>query len=94
MTKAATSSGRMPAKVFLAARASVTAGFAHAVEAVNQYAEVIEAAMAYGTAVIFCRTPHMVKIFELRFPVGMEKLWEAFHNRSKATGERCGCSHR
>src|SRR5690349_5660804 len=33
-----TSEGRMPAKVSLAALASVTAGFANDVEAVNQYA--------------------------------------------------------
>jgi hypothetical protein len=31
----------MPAKVFVADRASVTAGFANEVEAVNQYAAVI-----------------------------------------------------
>src|SRR5712691_1426324 len=55
-TNAATSAGRIPAKVLLAARAMVTAGFANEVEAVNQYAEVIYAATAYGTAVICCRT--------------------------------------
>jgi len=40
-TNAATSSGRIPAKVLLAARAMVTAGLANEVEAVNQYAAVI-----------------------------------------------------
>ena len=34
--KAGASSGRIPAKLFVAARASVTAGFANEVEAVNQ----------------------------------------------------------
>jgi hypothetical protein len=34
--KAGTSAGRIPAKVSLAARARVTAGFANEVEAVNQ----------------------------------------------------------
>jgi hypothetical protein len=35
------SAGRMPAKVSLAARASVTAGFANEVDEVNQYAAVM-----------------------------------------------------
>jgi hypothetical protein len=35
------SAGRMPANVSLAERASVTAGFANDVDAVNQYAEVM-----------------------------------------------------
>jgi hypothetical protein len=39
--KPGTSVGRMPAKVSLAARAIVTAGFAKEVEAVNQYAAVM-----------------------------------------------------
>jgi hypothetical protein len=42
--------GRIPAKVFVADRASVTAGFAKDVEAVNQYAAVMYAATANGTA--------------------------------------------
>jgi len=45
-----TSAGRMPAKVSLAARASVTAGFANDVDAVNQYAAVMYAPTANGTA--------------------------------------------
>jgi hypothetical protein len=36
MMKPGTSDGRIPANVSLAARASVTAGFANEVEAVNQ----------------------------------------------------------
>ena len=36
MTKPGASAGLMPAKVLLAARASVTAGFANEVEDVNQ----------------------------------------------------------
>ena len=39
--KAGTSIGRIPAKVSLAERASVTAGFAKDVDAVNQYAAVM-----------------------------------------------------
>src|SRR5271165_2275066 len=39
--KAGVSAGRMPAKVLVAERASVTAGFAKEVDAVNQYAAVI-----------------------------------------------------
>jgi hypothetical protein len=38
---AGASAGRMPAKVSLAARASVTAGFANEVDEVNQYAAVM-----------------------------------------------------
>ena len=38
---AGTSAGRMPAKVSVAARASVTAGLANEVEAVNQYAAIM-----------------------------------------------------
>jgi hypothetical protein len=38
---AATSEGRIPANVSVADRASVTAGFAKEVDAVNQYAAVI-----------------------------------------------------
>src|SRR2546430_14889836 len=41
MTNAVTSSGRIPAKGLLAARAMGTAGLGNEVEAVNQYAEVI-----------------------------------------------------
>lgn len=40
-TNAGTSAGRMPAKVSLAERATVTAGLANDVEAVNQYAAVM-----------------------------------------------------
>ena len=39
--KSGASAGRIPAKVFDKARATVTAGFAKDVEAVNQYADVI-----------------------------------------------------
>jgi hypothetical protein len=39
--KAGASAGRMPAKVSLAARASVTAGSANEVDEVNQYAAVM-----------------------------------------------------
>ena len=39
--KAATPPGAMPAKLFDSARASVTAGLANDVEAVNQYAAVM-----------------------------------------------------
>ncbi len=42
----------MPANVSLAARASVTAGFANDVDAVNQYAAVMYAATANGTAAL------------------------------------------
>ena len=48
--KAGTSAGRTPAKVSLADRANVTAGFANEVEAVNQHAALIYAATANGTA--------------------------------------------
>jgi len=46
----------MPAKVFVAARATVTAGFAKEVEAVNQYAAVMYAPTAKGTAELRTRT--------------------------------------
>lgn len=39
--KAGASAGRMPAKVSLAARASLTAGFANEVDEVSQYAAVM-----------------------------------------------------
>src|SRR6202035_6197699 len=45
-----TSCGRIPANVFVAILASVTAGFAKEVEAVNQYAAVMYAPTANGTA--------------------------------------------
>jgi hypothetical protein len=48
--KAGASVGLMPANVSLIDRAKVTAGFANEVEAVNQYAAVIYAATANGTA--------------------------------------------
>ena len=48
--KPGASTGRMPANVSLAARASVTAGFAKDVDAVNQYAAVMYAPTANGTA--------------------------------------------
>ena len=48
--KSGTSPGRIPADVSVADRASVTAGFANEVEAVNQYAAVMYAATANGTA--------------------------------------------
>jgi hypothetical protein len=44
--KAGTSRGRMPAKVFVRQRATVTAGFAKDVEEVKQYAPVMCAPMA------------------------------------------------
>src|SRR5262249_62334329 len=46
IVKPVASSGRMPAKVLVAARATVTAGLANDVEAGNQYALVTEAASA------------------------------------------------
>jgi hypothetical protein len=49
MIKPGTSTGRMPANVSLADRASVTAGFANEVDEVNQYAAVMYAATAKGT---------------------------------------------
>ena len=42
--------GRIPAKVFVKERAMVTAGFANDVDAVNQYAAVMYAPTANGTA--------------------------------------------
>src|SRR5437016_2747531 len=47
---AGASAGRIPANVSVADRARVTAGFANDVEAVNQYAAVMYAATAKGTA--------------------------------------------
>src|SRR6185436_9179482 len=47
---AGASAGRIPAKVSVADRASVTAGLANEVEAVNQYAAVMYAPTAKGTA--------------------------------------------
>src|SRR2546423_4916680 len=51
MIKPGTSTGRMPANVSLAERASVTAGFANDVDAVNQDAAVMYAPTAKGAAV-------------------------------------------
>ena len=48
--KPGTSTGRIPANVFVSARASVTAGLANDVDAVNQYAAVMYAPTANGTA--------------------------------------------
>ena len=48
--KAGVSIGLMPANVSLIDLANVTAGFANEVEAVNQYAAVMYAATANGTA--------------------------------------------
>ena len=48
--KPGASAGRMPANVSLAARASVTAGLAKDVDDVNQYAAVMYAPTAKGTA--------------------------------------------
>src|SRR5215831_18156189 len=48
--KPGASDGRMPANVSVAARASVTAGLANEVDAVNQYAPVMYAPTANGTA--------------------------------------------
>src|SRR5687767_9877482 len=53
--KPGTSTGRIPANVSLAARARVTAGLANDVEAVNQYAAVMYAATANGTAAVRSR---------------------------------------
>lgn len=50
-----TSAGRMPANVLVKARATVTAGFANDVDAVNQYADVMYAATAKGTVSARCR---------------------------------------
>jgi len=50
MMNEGTSTGRIPANVSDAARASVTAGFAKDVEDVNQYAAVMYAPTAKGTA--------------------------------------------
>ena len=47
---AGTSAGRIPANVSVIARAIVTAGFANDVDAVNQYAPVMYAPTANGTA--------------------------------------------
>src|SRR5690349_23134938 len=48
--KPGTSAGRIPANVLVIALASVTAGLANDVEAVNQYAAVMYAPTANGTA--------------------------------------------
>jgi hypothetical protein len=50
-----TSTGRIPAKVLESERAIVTAGLANEVDAVNQYAAVMYAATANGTADARCR---------------------------------------
>jgi hypothetical protein len=55
-TNPATSVGLMPEKVFVAERARVTAGFANEVDAVNQYAAVMYAPTANGTAAGRLRT--------------------------------------
>src|SRR5262249_17790043 len=55
-TKPGTSTGRSPANVLLKPRASVTAGLANDVDAVNQYAAVMYAPTANGTALARRRT--------------------------------------
>src|SRR5579872_1431833 len=55
MMKPGASAGLIPAKVSVNDRASVTAGFANDVDAVNQYAAVIYAPTANGTAVGLAR---------------------------------------
>src|SRR5262245_946195 len=50
MMNVGASAGRIPANVSVAERASVTAGLANDVEAVNQYAAVMYEATAKGTA--------------------------------------------
>jgi hypothetical protein len=50
-----TSIGRIPEKVLERERAIVTAGLANEVDAVYQYAAVMYAATAYGTADARCR---------------------------------------
>ena len=52
--KPGASTGRMPENVFVAARASVTAGLANEVDAVNQYAAVMYAPIANGTSCSVC----------------------------------------
>ncbi len=60
--KAGTSAGRIPANVLVAARAIVTAGLAKLVDAVNQYAAVMYAPTANGTAIARLRaTPQMTE---------------------------------
>ena len=49
-TNPGTSAGLMPEKVFVTERATVTAGLANEVDAVNQYAAVMYAPTAKGTA--------------------------------------------
>ena len=55
--KPGASAGRIPAKVLVNDRATVTAGLANEVEAVNQYAAVMYAPTAKGTA-DFCAREH------------------------------------
>src|ERR1700722_2159029 len=60
---AGTSAGRMPENVSETARASVTAGLANEVDDVNQYAAVIYAPTANGTALARWREqPHITVI--------------------------------
>jgi hypothetical protein len=61
MMKPGASAGRIPANVFVNALATVTAGFANEVDAVNQYAPVMYAPTANGTAELRRReTPQMM----------------------------------
>jgi len=60
---AGASTGRIPEKVLVRERASVTAGFANEVEAVNQYAAVMYAPTANGVAEERVRaTPQITEI--------------------------------
>jgi hypothetical protein len=61
--KAGASVGRMPENVFETVRASVTAGLANDVDDVNQYAAVMYAPTANGTAPARSREhPHITAI--------------------------------
>src|SRR5262249_35681762 len=72
---AGASAGRMPANVSLAERASVTAGLANEVEAVNQYAAVMYAATAKGTRDAFSRAQPQITASRPKVAMNSLNTW-------------------
>src|ERR1700679_2566511 len=76
-TNPATSAGLIPANVLLTDRASVTAGLAKDVDAVNQYAAVIYAPTAKGTAAGLCLRHPQITESSPKVAMNSLKSWAA-----------------
>src|SRR5437763_17049173 len=77
ITNPGTSANRIPANVSLAARATVTAGLANEVEAVNQYAAVMYAPTANGTAALRRRDPLQITASSPNVATLSLRIWDA-----------------